>query len=92
MSEEQLKSFLEKVKGDTSLQEKLEAAKSSDEVVNLAREHGFEFGSEHITELTDDDLDSVSGGTRNAAFAQLGRSWASLAFPKSTTCYGCTKS
>ena len=33
MSEEQLKAFLEKVKTDTSLQEKLKAAKSSDDVV-----------------------------------------------------------
>ena len=35
MSAEQLKAFLEKVQSDTSLQVKLKAAKSSDDVVSL---------------------------------------------------------
>ena len=38
MSEEQLKAFLEKVKGDTGLQEKLKAAANSDAVVSIAKE------------------------------------------------------
>ena len=41
MSEEQLKAFLEKVKGDTSLQQKLEAAANTDEVIAIAQEAGF---------------------------------------------------
>ena len=36
MSEEQLKAFLEKVKADTSLQEKLSAAADSDTVLAIA--------------------------------------------------------
>ena len=41
MSEEQLKAFLEKVKADTSLQEKLKAAADSDVVLAIAKEAGF---------------------------------------------------
>ena len=37
MSEEQLKAFLEKVKADTSLQEKLKAAADNDAVVAIAK-------------------------------------------------------
>ena len=37
MSEEQLKAFLEKVKSDTSIQEKLKAAGDADAVVAIAR-------------------------------------------------------
>ena len=62
MSEEQLKAFLEKVKGDTSLQEKLKAAKSPDDLVDIAKEHGHEFGTEHISQLSKEELESVSGG------------------------------
>ena len=42
MSLEQLKAFLEKVKGDSSLQEKLKAAKSPEDVVGIAKEHGHD--------------------------------------------------
>ena len=41
MSEEQQKAFLEKVKGDTGLQEKLKAAANSDAGVSIAKEAGF---------------------------------------------------
>ena len=43
MSEEQLKAFLEKVKVDSRLQDKLKAAKSPDDVAGIAKEHGHEF-------------------------------------------------
>ena len=52
MPEEQLKAFLGKVKGDTSLQDKLKAAKSPEDVVAIAKEHGYDFGTEHISELS----------------------------------------
>ena len=61
MSLEQLKAFLEKVKGDTSLQEKLKAAKSPEDVVSIAKEHGHEFTADKITEL-DEELEGVAGG------------------------------
>ena len=63
MSEEQLKAFLEKVKGDTSLQEKLKAAADADTFAALAKETGFAITAEDVqsmksatTELSDDDL------------------------------------
>ena len=40
MSLEQLKAFLEKVKADSSLQEKLKAAKSPEDVVGIAKGYG----------------------------------------------------
>ena len=62
MSEEQLKAFLVKVKGDTSLQEKLKAAKSPEDVVGIAKEHGHEFTADNITELSEEELRGVAGG------------------------------
>ena len=62
MSKEQLKAFLEKVKGDTSLQEKLKAAKSQDDVVSIAKDHGHKFGTEHISQLSEEELEGVAGG------------------------------
>ena len=59
---EQLKAFLEKVKGDTSLQEKLKAAKSPEDVVGIAKEHGHEFTADKITELSEEELEGVAGG------------------------------
>ncbi|EAU74596.1 Nif11-like leader peptide family natural product precursor [Synechococcus sp. RS9916] len=63
MSKEQLKAFLEKVKGDLNLQERLRAAKSQDEVVSIAKEHGHDFGTEHISQLSEEELEGVAGGT-----------------------------
>ena len=62
MSEEQLKAFLEKVKGDTTLQDKLKAAKTPEEVVAIAKEHGHEFTADKITELSEEELEGVAGG------------------------------
>ena len=62
MSKEQLKAFLERVKGDTSLQDKLKAAQSPEQVVGIAEEHGHDFGTEHISELSEEDLEVVSDG------------------------------
>ena len=63
MSLEQLKAFLAKVKGDTTLQEKLKAAKSPEDVVTIAKEHGHDLTLEHINQLTDKELEGISGGT-----------------------------
>ena len=43
MSEEQLKAFLAKVKGDSNLQAKLKAAKSTVDLVGIPQEHDHEF-------------------------------------------------
>ena len=63
MSLEQLKAFLEKVKGDPSLQEKLKAAKSPEDVVGIAKEHGHEFTADKFGQLSEEELESLSGGT-----------------------------
>ena len=48
MSEEQLKAFLEKVKGDTTLQEKLKAAASPEAAIEIAKEAGFAITAKDI--------------------------------------------
>ena len=66
MSEEQLKAFLEKIKGDNSLQEKLEAAADSDAVLAIAKEAGFMISAEDLTkaqsEVSDEELEDATGG------------------------------
>ena len=66
MSEEQLKAFLEKVKADTSLQEKLKAAADADAVLAIAKDAGFSITTEDLKEhrqtLSDDELEGVAGG------------------------------
>ena len=68
MSEEQLKAFLEKVQGDTSLQEKIKAAADADAVAAIAKEAGFSISADDLTtkaqsELSDEELEGVAGGT-----------------------------
>ena len=41
MSEEQLKAFLEKIKSESYLEEKLKAAADADAVVSIAKDAGF---------------------------------------------------
>tara|TARA_B100001063_G_scaffold197706_1_gene190006 strand:+ start:193 stop:450 length:258 start_codon:yes stop_codon:yes gene_type:complete len=64
MSLEQLKAFLAKVKGDSSLQERLKAAKSSEDVVGIAKEHGHEFTADKFSLLSEDELEVVAGGSK----------------------------
>ena len=73
MSEEQLKAFLEKVKGDTSLQEKLKAAADANAVAAIAKEAGFIISADDLTkaksELSEKELEGVAGGMRTACCA-----------------------
>ena len=69
MSEEQLNAFLEKVKSDTSLQEKLKAATSPEAAIDIAKDAGFSITAEDIQsmqsvtlELSDHELEQVAGG------------------------------
>ena len=68
MSEEQLKAFLEKVKSDTELQEKLKAAASPEAAIEIAKEAGFLITAEDMQsatiELTDEELEAAAGGYR----------------------------
>ena len=65
MSEEQLKAFLEKVQGDTSLQEMLKAAADPDAVLAIAKEAGFSISADDLkafSELSIEELENVAGG------------------------------
>ena len=62
MTQEQLKAFLAKVKGDSSLKEKIKAAKSPEDVAGITQEQGYEFTADKITELSDDELEGVTEG------------------------------
>ena len=62
MSLEQLKAFLKQVEGDLTLQEKLKATKFPKDIVTIGKEHGHEFGSEHLSQLSQEELDGAAGG------------------------------
>ena len=64
MSLEQLKAFLEKVKGDSNLQEKLKAARSPEHVIGIAEECGHYFNSETLSkgQLTEEEMEKLAGG------------------------------
>ena len=66
MSEEQLKAFLEKVKTDASLQEKLKAAADNDAVAAIAKDAGFSISADDLkkaqSEISEEELEGVAGG------------------------------
>ena len=69
MSEEQLKAFLEKVQGDTSLREKLNAVTTPEAAIEIAKDAGFAITAEDIqsvqsVELSDEELEGAAGGQR----------------------------
>ena len=68
MSAEQLKAFLEKVKADTSVQDRLKAAADSDAVLAIAKEAGFMISADDLktqSEISDAELERVAGGCAN---------------------------
>ena len=74
MSLEQLKAFLEKVKGNSSLQEKLKAEGA--DVVAIAKAAGFSITTEdlnsHRQGVSDDELEGAAGGTAIRSFGSGG--------------------
>ena len=66
MSEEQLKAFMEAVKADAGLQEKLNAAADADAVVAIAKAAGFVIFAEELqrsqAEVSEMDLEGIAGG------------------------------
>ena len=76
MSEEQLKAFLEKVKADTSLQEKLKAAGDADAVLAIAKEAGFSISADDLknaqSDVSDAELEAAAGGTIPCLFSAEG--------------------
>ena len=71
MSEEQLAALLAKLRDDAGLQEKLKGAADLDAVFAIAKDAGFviskavwlKFQSQQTIELSDEELDGISGGT-----------------------------
>ena len=66
MSEKQLKAFLEAVKADAGLQEKLKDAADADSVVAIAKAAGFVISVEEFkraqAEISEEELEGVAGG------------------------------
>ena len=74
MSEEQLKAFIAKAKDDQSIQDKLKAAKTPEDVVAIAKEHGHEFSMSHAEagRLGEKELEVlVGGGGRGSSMGAL---------------------
>ena len=75
MSEEQLKAFLEKVKADTSLQEKLKAAGDADAVIAIAKAAGFAISADELkkaqSEISEEELEGVAGGTFTCFYSAI---------------------
>ena len=65
MSEEQLKAFLEAVKADTGLQEKLNGAADADVVVDIAKDAGFMISADELavqwaqSEVSEEELELI---------------------------------
>ena len=65
MSEEQLKAFLEAVKADVGLEEKLKGAADLDAAVEIAAKAGFDVSNSDWLEAqkpSDKELEGISGG------------------------------
>ena len=75
MSEEQLKAFLEKVKADTSLQEKLKAAADTNAVAAIAKEAGFMISADDLknaqSNISEEDLEGLAGGRVCVTFRSI---------------------
>lgn len=67
MQEEQLKAFLEAVKSDTTLQERLKAAADADSVVSIAKAAGFTVSTDALqraqAEISEKELEGTTGGS-----------------------------
>ena len=77
ISEEQLKAFLEKVKADTSLREKLKGAADADTVLAIAKEAGLMSSADDLksaqSELSEEELEGVAGGRQSVLVRRLRR-------------------
>ena len=69
MSEEQLKAFIEKVRTDTELLEKLKAVASTEAVMDLAKSQGFSITADDLKSLeetedfSNEELEAAAGGS-----------------------------
>ena len=80
MSEEQLKAFLEAVKADAGLQEKLKAAADNDGVAAIAKDAGFSISADDLknaqSEISEEELENVAGGACTSRLFSLPFEWA----------------
>lgn len=71
MSEQELLSLLDRIKSDHELREKFKSAASIDDAVKIANKAGFNLRradlirhhAQQILELSDNELENISGGT-----------------------------
>jgi predicted ribosomally synthesized peptide with nif11-like leader len=77
MPEQQLKAFLEAIKGDTDLQERLMVSTGLETIEAIATEAGFTLSAadvvyiqEAIESFDDDELEQVAGGAKKS-FTEL---------------------
>lgn len=74
MSEEQLNAFLEEVKGNSVLQERLKAAADMDAVLAIAIEAGFQISADELNnapyEISDLDFEKLAGGGHSGSPCQ----------------------
>ena len=79
MSEEQLKAFLAKVKGDRSLQERLKAVEDGNAVSAIAKEAGFSLSADDLnkaqSEIAGEELEGVAGGADAVAGRCTSMNW-----------------
>ena len=79
MSEEQLKAFLEAVKADATLQEKLKAAADADAVVAIGKAAGFAISADELkraqAEVSEEELEGVAGGGSGTDWCLACRHW-----------------
>ena len=70
MSKEQLMAFIAKAKEDQSIQDKLKAVKTPEDVIVIAKESGFMISaddlknaqSQEMREISEEELEGVAGG------------------------------
>ena len=77
MSKEQIKAFMEAVKADAGLQEKLKTAKDGDAVVEIAKAAGLVISADALkkaqAEISDEALEGVAGGNMHIMTMNDGR-------------------
>ena len=77
MPEEQLKDFLEQVKGDTNLQQKLINAADVETVLSIAKEAGFSISEIDLktgqSEVSEQELEFIAGGGNTWYYMTIGQ-------------------
>ena len=74
MSKENLDQFIQKVTDDEELQARIGEEIDAETLISLGAEHGCEFTADDLTEnseLSDEELDSVTGGLSLSSVSQL---------------------